>query len=146
MDEKSGEKKTKRGRGDLLLLPSLSTSRLVRRRDSEPRSDLSIAESMPCNLAKEKETMATHLIQEGGGPNSLVRTPPTRRSSSLIPKGQATILQWWALTNKYRKIMFFPREKCLSTRIEQVRCEPSELHYSTEPRHYSQSGTLDYLY
>lgn len=94
MDEKSGEKKTKRGRkGDLFLLPSLSTSRLVRRRDSEPRSDSSIDESMPRNLAKEKETMATHFIQEGGGPKSLVRTPPTRRSSSLIPKSKATILQ-----------------------------------------------------
>ncbi|CAK9146080.1 unnamed protein product [Ilex paraguariensis] len=66
MDEKNSEKKTNRGRkGDLFLLPSLSTSRLVRRRDSEPRSDSSIDESMPRNLAKGKETMATHLIQEG---------------------------------------------------------------------------------
>lgn len=48
-------------------MPSLSTSRLVRLRDSEPRSDSSIDESMPRNLAKEKETMATHFIQEGGG-------------------------------------------------------------------------------
>lgn len=94
MDDKSGEKKTKRGRplsigeGDPFLLPSLSTSRLVRRWDSEPRSDSSIGESMPRNLAKGKETMATHLIQEGGSPNSLVRTPLTRRSYSLIPKSK----------------------------------------------------------
>lgn len=94
MDEKGGEKKTNRGRrGDLFLLPSLSTSSLVRRQDSKPRSDSSIDESMPRNLAKDKETMATRLIQEGRGPNSLVRTLPTRRSSSLIPKSQATILQ-----------------------------------------------------
>ena len=44
---------------------------------------------MPRNLAKGKETMATHLIQEGGSPNSLVRTPLTRRSYSLIPKSKA---------------------------------------------------------
>lgn len=130
MDEKSGEKKTNRGRkGDLFRLPSLS--RLVRRRDSEPRSDSSIDESMPRNLAKEKETMATHLIQEGGGPNSLVRTPPTRRSSSLIPKSQATILQWWALANK--SYVFFPERNFFP--LEQVRFEPSELQNdSTEPR------------
>jgi len=124
-------------------LPFLLLSRLVRRRDSEPRSDSSIDESMPRNLAKEKETMATHFIQEGGGPKSLVRTPPTRRSSSLIPKSQATILQWWALANK--SDVFFPEKNVFP--LEQVRCEPSEPpHYSTEPRHYSPSGTFDSLY
>lgn len=76
MDEKNSEKKTNRGRkGDLFLLPSLSTSRLVRRRDSEPRSDSSIDESMPRNLAKGKETMATHLIQEGVRTALYVRRP-----------------------------------------------------------------------
>ena len=85
-------RQTEGGFWDLFLLPSLSTSSLVRRQDSKPRSDSSIDESMPRNLAKEKETMATRLRLQGRGPNSLVRTLPTRRSSSLIPKSQATIL------------------------------------------------------
>ncbi|GMH07470.1 hypothetical protein Nepgr_009310 [Nepenthes gracilis] len=102
MDEKSGEKKTNRGRkGDQFLLPSLSTSRLVRRQDSKPRSDSSIDESMPRNLAKEKETMAAHLIQEGGGPNSLALMPRvlsfapevelTGRSSGLLRIGYTSL-------------------------------------------------------
>jgi hypothetical protein len=76
MDDKSGEKKTNRGRkGDLFLLPSLSTSRLVRRRDSEPRSDSSIDESMPRNLAGKRRWQHTSYKREGVRTALYVRRP-----------------------------------------------------------------------
>ncbi|GKC08559.1 hypothetical protein Tco_1000169 [Tanacetum coccineum] len=63
VDEKKQGKEDKK-RETSLYLPSISTSRLVRQWDNEPRSDSLIEESLLRDLAKGTETMATHLILE----------------------------------------------------------------------------------
>lgn len=58
--------------------------------------------------------MATHFIQEGGDPTLYVGRP--REDFFFNSKAK----------------QFFPEINVFP--LDQVRCEPSELHYSTEPR------------
>jgi hypothetical protein len=145
MDEKSGEKKTNRGRkGDLFLLPSLFLDWFVGGTASQ---DPIRQSTNPCHVIwqrRKRRGQRTSYKREGVRTALYVRRPREEVLFFLNSKKKVKppFFSDEALANK--SSVFFPERNVFP--LEQVRCEPSELHYSTEPRHYSPSGTIYYLF